>query len=97
MVCELGRPDDGERTFSWDEGGKIHMLGGRDGSSKLVVPLNEANPTLGTLTPPHSPKDRQARLEISFSVNADRWLCANVVDLRTKRNLMKNEAVVRLL
>jgi molecular chaperone DnaK (HSP70) len=97
VVCELGRPDDGERTFAWDEGGNIHKLGGRDGDDVLVVPLNESNPTLGTLTPPHSPRDRSARLEISFGVNENRWLCANVRDLKTKKVLMKNEPVVRLL
>jgi len=97
VVCELGRPDDGERTFAWDEGGNIHKLGGRDGTSVLVVPLNESNPTLGSLNPPQSPRDRAARLEISFGVNSDRWLCANVKDLKTSKVLMKNEPVVRLL
>lgn len=97
VVCELGRPDEGERTFAWDEGGKVHKLGGRDGSEVLVVPLNESNPTLGTLSPPHSPRDRAARLEISFGVDENRWLCANVKDLKTKKTLMKNEPVVRLL
>ena len=97
VVCELGRPDEGERTFSWDEGGQLHKLGGRDGKEFLAVPLNEANPTLGTLNPPHSPRDRSARLEISFGVNGDRWLCAQVRDLKTKKQLLKDEPVVRLL
>ena len=97
VVCELGRPDEGERTFAWDKGGKIHKLGGRDGSEVLVVALNDSNPTLGTLNPPHSPRDRAARLEISFGVDSNRWLCANVRDLKTKKVLMKNEPVVRLL
>ena len=63
----------------------------------VVVPLNEANPTLGRLDPPHSPRDRRPRLEISFGVNSDRWLIASVEDLRTKKMIMNEEAVVRLL
>ena len=97
VVCELGTPDEGERTFAWDKGGKLHKLGGEGGDDILVVALNDANPTLGSLDPPHSPRDRDARLEISFGVNADRWLCANVLDLKTQRVLMSEEPVVRLL
>ncbi|CAN0584799.1 unnamed protein product, partial [Laminaria digitata] len=64
---------------------------------ELVVPLNESNPTLGYLKPPHAPSDKRPRLEISFGVNADRWLCATVYDLFTKRYMMREEPVVRLL
>ncbi len=98
VVCELGRPDEGgDRQFAWDEGGKLHKLGGKGGTEILVVSLNESNPTLGTLDPPHSPRDRNARLEIAFGVNADRWLTAHVDDLKTGKTLMADEPVVRLL
>jgi hypothetical protein len=50
-----------------------------------VVPLNEAAPTLGYLDPPLSPRDRRPRLEISFAVNAKRWLVATVPDLQAER------------
>jgi len=30
-------------------------------------------------------------------VNSDRWLCATVIDLFTRRALMKGQPVVRLL
>lgn len=63
----------------------------------LIVPLNEANPTLGYLRPPHPPGDKKPRLEISFGVNAERWLCATVYDLRAKKYMMKEQPVVRLL
>jgi hypothetical protein len=36
-------------------------------------------------------------LEISFAVNAERRLVATVQDLLTRRELMSNEPVVRLL
>jgi len=99
VICEIGNNNEGERKFTWDASGNIHKLGGRQGGTgeQLIVPLNESNPTLGFLKPPHSPSDRKPRLDISFSVNAERWLCATVIDLKTKKNLMKEETVVRLL
>lgn len=98
VICEIGRDDGQGRRFGWDAEGQLHKIGGKgDGGSQLIVPLNEANPTLGRLEPPHSPSDRRPRLEISFGVNADRWLSATVIDLYTKKPLMKDEPVVRLL
>jgi len=61
------------------------------------VKLNEGNPALGRLDPPHAPSDKRPRLEIGFGVNAERWLCATVRDLRTGKALMVDEPVVRLL
>ncbi len=98
VVCELG--DGGEeRTFGFDQDGIVHKLGGKEGNGqeRLVVKLNEANPTLGDLRPPHAPSDRKPRLEVSFGVNAERWLCATVADLKTDKQLMRGEPVVRLL
>ena len=66
-------------------------------SKPLVVKLNESNPALGELEPPHSPSDRRPRLRVAFGVNADRWLCATVEDLHAKRRLMTEEPVIRLL
>ncbi|MCA9551987.1 MAG: Hsp70 family protein [Myxococcales bacterium] len=99
VICEVGRDYEGDRKFTWDAEGRLHKLGGREGASRepLVVPLNESNPTLGYLKPPHMPNDKRPRLEISFGVNADRWLCATVYDLYTKRFMMREEPVVRLL
>jgi hypothetical protein len=68
-----------------------------DGAGSLVVKLNETNPALGYLDPPHSPRDSRPRLEVAFGVNAERWLCATVFDLRTKKHLMEGEPVVRLV
>ncbi len=99
VICELGRARSGDRRLTWDQHGKLHVLNaeGEHEQELVVVPLNESNPTLGYLRPPHPPDDRNPRLEISFGVNADRWLCASVFDLRTRRFMMKEEPVVRLL
>jgi molecular chaperone DnaK (HSP70) len=94
VICELGSSVGHEHAFTWDAAGSLKAL--RDGD-RIVVPLNEANPALGTLDPPHPPDDKRPRLEIAFGVNANRWLVATVQDLRTQRTLMKDEPVVRLL
>jgi hypothetical protein len=94
VICEIGRAPGRERSFGWDDEGRLTTL--RQGDA-LVVPLNEAHPTLGHLNPPHAPGDRTPRLDVSLGVNADRWLVATVVDLRTQRRLMREEPVVRLL
>jgi molecular chaperone DnaK (HSP70) len=98
VICEVG-DSAGERAFGWDDAGNLHRLGG-DASARsqpLVVKLNEANPALGELSPPHSPSDRRPRLRVAFGINADRWLCATVEDLLARRRLMNEEPVVRLL
>jgi molecular chaperone DnaK (HSP70) len=98
VICEVG-DSAGARTFGWDDAGNLHRLGG-DASARsqpLVVKLNEANPALGELSPPHSPSDRRPRLRVAFGINADRWLCATVEDLVARRRLMNEEPVVRLL
>lgn len=94
-ICEIGRGRDGERQFVWDAAGRVKALDG--GGDQVVVPLNASDPALGRLDPPHPPGDRQARLEIAFGVNADRWLVATVRDLKTRRLLMDGRPVVRLL
>jgi molecular chaperone DnaK (HSP70) len=102
VICEIGRSEGNDRRFGWDASGQLHKLSAGDsdksnGDGALIVALNESNPTLGYLDPPHPPSDRRPRLEISFGVNGDRWLIASVHDLRTKKWLMREEPVVRLL
>jgi molecular chaperone DnaK (HSP70) len=94
VISEIGRADEDMRKFGWDEDGGLKKI---KGDEKLVVPLNDKNPTLGYLDPPHSPRDRSPRLEISFGVNDDRWLHATVLDLKTRKKLMNDQAVVQLL
>ena len=95
VVCEMGTATEDERLFGWDAKGEVHALRGQE--DRLIVPLNEHAPTLGTLDPPHRPSDRKARLDVSFGINAHRWLVATVRDLATGKKLMNNEPVVRLL
>lgn len=96
VVVEIGRHGDDARRFGWDASGNLRPLSG-PGAVDIVVPLNANNPTLGRLDPPHEPGDRRPRLQLSFGVDADRWLIATVTDLRTRRVLMKAEPVVRLV
>jgi hypothetical protein len=98
VICEVARSDGHERRFVWDAAGDLHKVGGAaGGKAQVVVPLNEASPTLGYLEPPHQPGDRRPRLEIAFGVNAERWLVATVRDLLSGKPLLEAEPVVRLM
>ncbi len=95
VICEVGSGA-GTDGFVWDADGRVHRV--KAGESRdVVVKLNEANPAIGHLDPPHAPSDRTPRLEVSFGVNAERWLCSTVFDLRTRRFLLREEPVVKLL
>lgn len=96
VICELSQRRSRFQELAWDAQGLLHTLGDASDSSPVVVPLNEQNPALGTLTPPHMPGDTQARLEVSFGINSDRWLWATVVDLKTQKTLMQEKPVVRI-
>jgi len=97
VICEVARGEGTERRFVFDASGDLHKVGGTTGEDEVVVPLNAASPTLGYLEPAHDPKDRRPRLEIAFGVNAERWLVATVTDLLTRKELMSEEPVVRLI
>jgi molecular chaperone DnaK (HSP70) len=97
LVCEIARGDGADRRLVWDAAGGLHKVGGTSSEPDIVVPLNAASPTLGSLAPPHSPRDRRPRLDIAFGVNADRWLVATVRDLLSGKELMHEEPVVRLV
>ncbi|MBU0554195.1 Hsp70 family protein [Myxococcota bacterium] len=96
VVCEIAHGEAEGLRFGWDAAGQLRRLDGAK-AAPVIVPLNEASPGLGHLDPPHLPSDRSPRLEIAFGVDEHRWLCATVVDLKTRRALMKAEPVVRLL
>jgi len=97
VICEVARGEGTERRFVFDASGDLHKVGGTTGKDQVIVPLNASSPTLGYLEPPHDPRDRRPRLEISFGVNAERWLVATVLDLLTRKELMSEEPVVRLI
>ena len=96
-ICEVARGEGTERRFVFDAAGDLQKVGGATGKDQVIVPLNAAAPTLGYLEPPHEPRDRRPRLEIAFGVNAERWLVATVHDLLTRKELMREEPVVRLV
>ncbi|MBI5545009.1 MAG: hypothetical protein HY901_14050 [Deltaproteobacteria bacterium] len=62
-----------------------------------MVKLNDADPAPGYLESPRSPKNQRPRLEVAFGVNKERWLCATVLDLRSKRHLMREQPGVTSL
>ncbi len=95
IVCEIGKKHGIHQEFVWDEKGKLHSLEDTD-TKQLIVPLNEDNPTLGYLDPPHYPSEKNPRVEISFMVNEEKWLCTSVYDLKTQEMLLKEKPVIRL-
>jgi hypothetical protein len=82
VICELGARH--------DERGRLQA------GSGAIVELNDTNPVLGELRPPHDPRDRASRLRVAFGVNEDRWLCATVDDLQRSLRLKDQEPIVRL-
>ena len=97
VICEVERADGEGRRYVWDASGDLQKVGGEGGRDEVVVPLNASSPTLGYLDPPHDPRDRRPRLEVAFGVSEERWLVATVHDLLTRRELMHEEPVVRLV
>jgi molecular chaperone DnaK len=93
LIFEIGKKHGTAQEFIWDADGKLHEA---DESKPIIVPLNESDPVLGMLNPPHEPGNRKARLEISFMVNEERWLCTTVKDLLKNNLLLHKEPVVQL-
>jgi len=93
VICELGSVAGQDRALGFDQAERARRVEG----DRLIVPLNERDPAMGRLDPPQQPTDAAARLDVALGVNADRWLCATVRDLRTERELMRGHPVVRLL
>jgi molecular chaperone DnaK (HSP70) len=94
VICEIGDKSD-SRQFVWDRYGRIQILN-TDTEEPLIIPLNESDPTLGYLDPPYLPSDNRPRLEVSFFINEERWLCTTVFDLLTKEILMDETPVIQL-
>jgi molecular chaperone DnaK len=93
-ICEIGKKHLVDQEFVWDQEGQLHALSG--GDAPVIIPLNRDNPTLGTLDPPHEPTDHAPRLDLSFMVDENRWLCVTVRDLKTNRFLKREAPVLRL-
>ncbi len=96
IVCEIGKKHGLHQEFVWDDKGRLHSLEEGAEARQLIVPLNEDNPTLGYLEPPHYPSEKAPRVEISFMVNEDKWLCTSVYDLKSQNMLIREKPVIRL-
>ncbi|MBN2544284.1 MAG: Hsp70 family protein [Spirochaetes bacterium] len=96
IIYEIGRKHTVEQEFIWDEKGNLHIIGEGRENKKLIIPLNESDPTMGYLKPSHYPSDKKPRIEISFMVNEDKWLCATVYDIFNQKHLIIEKPVVCL-
>ncbi len=94
-IYELGRAGGAQKEIGYDDQGRLRVLDRSDHAPNILC-LNETDPTLGKLRPPHPPDRRDARLHISFGVNGDRYLTATVRDLETNLLLMAEQPVVKL-
>jgi hypothetical protein len=92
-VCEVGRL--GQASVSWQAGpnGNAYWTPGTEQERAAVVELNPADAPL-----PLRPVGRgdSPRLRVTYSVDADRWLCVTIEDLVRKQPLRVNETVARL-
>jgi molecular chaperone DnaK (HSP70) len=95
VICEVGSRRNGQ-DFYWDELGRLKVVNSTT-QNPVIIKLNADDPALGYLNPPHSPGERGPRLDISFSVDENRWLCASVYDMKTQKYLMNEEPVIRLI
>lgn len=92
-VCEIGRL--GQVPVGWQPrpNGNGYWAPQNESEKALVVELNPADEAL-PLRP--AGKGTSPRLRVTYSINADRWLCTTVEDLVSKQPLRVNEPVVRL-
>lgn len=94
-VCEIGRL--GQAAVAWQAktgaGAAVYWTPQADTGHALAVELNPDDAPLA-LSPPG--RGTSPRLRVTYSINADRWLCTTVEDLVRKQILRDNEPVARL-
>lgn len=92
-ICEVGRL--GQAPVAWETrpNGNRYWTAKTDEERALVVELNPADAPL-LLRP--AGEGTSPRLRVTYSINADRWLCITAEDLVSKRILRDQDAVVRL-
>ena len=92
-VCEVGRL--GQMPVQWEvrPNGSRYWSPATDEERALLMELNPADAPL-----PLRPvgQGTSPRLRVTYSVNADRWLCTTVEDLVRKQTLRVDDPVVRL-
>ncbi len=98
VICEVARGDGSERRFVYDAAGDLHKVGGAAGTGRARRAAERDEPHARLPRPAARPPGPPARgCEIAFGVNAERWLVATVLDLLTRKELMREEPVVRLV
>jgi molecular chaperone DnaK (HSP70) len=99
QVCEVGRL--GQAPVAWQlrsNGGRYwspSSAAGANGVAERALPV-ELNPGDAPLALQPPGQGTSPRLRVTYSINADRWLCTSVEDLVSKRILRDGEPVVRL-
>lgn len=97
-IREVGRL--GQSPVAWQprpNGGQYWSPASKTGETDLVeATLVELNPGGSPLPLRPAGQGTSPRLRVTFSVNADRWLCMTVEDLVRKEVLRVEEPVVRL-
>lgn len=93
LICEVGRV--AGQGVAWQErpGGGSVFAPKTPGDQAFCIALNEGDSGLPLNPPGHG---SAPRLRVTFAINAERWLCATVHDLLTKRDLRHQEPVVKL-
>lgn len=92
-ICEIGRL--GQTPAGWQprpNGNRYWAPRNPDEQARVV----EMNPADAPLRLRPAGRGASPRLRVSYSLNADRWLCASVDDLVAKQSLRTNAPVVRL-
>lgn len=96
-ICEVGRL--GQAPVAWLErpnGNHYWNAAGAAEAGPVALNLVQLNPGDAPLPLRPAGQGTSPRLRVTFSVNADRWLCMTVDDLVRKEPLRVEEPVVRL-
>jgi molecular chaperone DnaK len=95
MVFEIGTRHSAGQEVVYLESGQVKIID-ENTPDLFVSCLNRDDPVLGVLNPAHYPSEKIPRVEVSFMIDDEKWLCVNVIDLKSRKELMKNTKVVRL-
>ena len=93
FICEVGRV--AGQPVKWEDrpNETRYFTPRTEGERSFCICLNEAEPAL-PLNPPG--RGTSPRLRVTYSVDANRWLCVTVHDLQRKTDLRVEHPVVRL-
>ncbi|MCC2671491.1 MAG: Molecular chaperone DnaK [Armatimonadetes bacterium] len=92
-ICEVGRLGQAPVAWAMRPNGSGYWAPQGDEQRGLIQELNPADAPL-PLRP--AGQGTSPRLRVTYSINADRWLCITVEDLIRKQPIREDEPVVRL-